>query len=125
MMDAQKKRKQNAYRRGQMAEVFAATFLMAKGFVILARRYKSRFGEIDLIAKRGRLVVFVEVKARAKLIDAAYAITPRQQQRIVTASMDWLAHNPQSQDTDLRFDAILIGSKSLMRHIKGAFDADT
>lgn len=124
MTSAQKKRRQSAYRRGQMAEAFAAAFLMAKGFVILARRYKSRFGEIDLIARRGHLVIFVEVKARASLIDAAYAITQRQKQRIVTASMDWLAHNPQSDTTDLRFDAILIGSRSLMRHIKGAFDAD-
>ncbi len=124
MTDVQKKRRQSAYRRGKIAETFAATFLMAKGFVILERRYKSRYGEIDLIAKRGRLVIFVEVKARAKLVDAVYAITQKQQQRIVTASMDWLSHNPQSDNTDLRFDAILIGTKSLMRHIKGAFDAD-
>jgi len=47
MTATQKKQRQSAYRRGQVAEIFAATFLMAKGFIILARRYKSRFGEIE------------------------------------------------------------------------------
>ena len=59
-----------AYRRGHRGEWLAAAALLLKGYRIVARRYRTRLGEVDLIARRGRLVLFVEVKVRATLIEA-------------------------------------------------------
>jgi putative endonuclease len=68
-----------AFRTGVSAEARAAAFLIAKGYRILARRFRTPYGEIDIVAKRRNLIAFIEVKARANLDDAAYAVTPRQQ----------------------------------------------
>ena len=70
-------------------------------------------------------LAFVEVKARAKLDDAAYAVTPRQQQRIIDAASAWLMTHPEHADLELRFDALLIAPRSLPRHLIAAFDAST
>ena len=70
-----------AFRTGLSAESRAAAFLIAKGYRILARRYRTPYGEIDIVARRRNLVAFVEVKARATLDDAAYAVTPRQRKQ--------------------------------------------
>lgn len=115
--------RQAAFRTGVSAEASAAALLMAKGFRILARRYRSPYGEIDLVARRGNLLVFAEVKARAALEDAAYAITPRQRQRIIAAALAWLASHDEHVTLDMRFDAILVAPRRLPRHIKAAFDA--
>src|SRR5260221_6610880 len=74
-----------AFRTGLSAETRAAAYLMAKGYRILAKRFRTPHGEIDIVARRRNLIVFIEVKARASLDDAAYAVTPRQQQRIIDA----------------------------------------
>ena len=68
-----------AFRTGLSAESRAAAFLMAKGYRILAKRFRTPYGEIDIVARKRNLIAFVEVKARASLDDAAYAVTPRQQ----------------------------------------------
>jgi putative endonuclease len=68
-----------AFRTGLSAETRAAAYLMATGYRILAKRFRTPYGEIDIVAKRRNLVAFVEVKARATLDDAAFAVTPRQQ----------------------------------------------
>src|SRR5579864_1281653 len=112
-----------AFRTGISAESRAAALLIAKGYRILARRFRTPYGEIDLVARRRNLVAFVEVKARASLDDAAYAVTPRQQQRIVNAAQAWLMAHPEHAEFDLRFDAVLIAPKSLPRHLLAAFDA--
>jgi putative endonuclease len=112
-----------AFRTGLSAETRAAAFLLAKGYRILARRFKTPYGEIDIVAQRRNLVAFVEVKARARLDDAAYAVTPRQQQRIVDAASAWLMTHPEHAECELRFDAVLIAPKSLPRHLAAAFDA--
>jgi putative endonuclease len=98
---------------------------MAKGYWILARRYRTPHGEIDVVARRGDLLAFVEVKARASLDDAAYAVTPRQQQRIIDAAQGWLMAHPEHAEFELRFDVILVAPKRLPRHLKAAFDAST
>jgi putative endonuclease len=118
-----KRDRQRAYRRGRIAEWLAEGLLRTKGFSVLARRFRSARGEIDLIAKRGNLVVLVEVKARASRADAAHAIGPRQQRRIVHAALDWLAGNAEFHDCDMRFDAILVGTAGRLTHITAAFDA--
>ncbi|WP_456729392.1 YraN family protein [Bradyrhizobium sp. USDA 3364] len=112
-----------AFRTGISAESRAAALLIAKGYRILARRFRTPYGEIDLVARRRNLVAFVEVKARASLDDAAYAVTPRQQQRIVNAAQAWLMAHPEHAEFDLRFDAVLIAPRSLPRHLLAAFDA--
>lgn len=112
-----------AFRTGLSAESRAAAFLMAKGYRILAKRFRTPHGEIDLVAKKRNLLAFIEVKARASLDEAAYAVTPRQQARIIDAAQGWLAAHPEHAEFDLRFDAILIAPRHLPRHLLAAFDA--
>ena len=112
-----------AFHTGLSAESRAAAFLIAKGYRILARRFKTPYGEIDVVARRRNLIAFVEVKARASLDDAAWAVTPRQQQRIVNAAQAWLMAHPEHAELEMRFDAMLIAPKSLPRHLLAAFDA--
>jgi putative endonuclease len=112
-----------AFRTGISAEGRAAALLMAKGYRILSKRFRTPHGEIDIIARRRNLVTFVEVKARASVDEAAYAVTPRQQRRIIDAAQAWLMTHPEHAEFELRFDAILIAPRSLPRHLVGAFDA--
>jgi putative endonuclease len=112
-----------AFRTGLSAETRAAAYLMAKGYRILAKRFRTPHGEIDLIAKRRNLLAFVEVKARATLDDAAFAVTLRQQSRIIDAAQGWLIAHPEHAELELRFDAILIAPRRLPRHLLAAFDA--
>src|SRR5438270_8913582 len=114
-----------AFRTGVSAESRAAAFLMAKGYRILEKRFRTPYGEIDIVARRRNLVAFIEVKARASLEEAAYAVTARQQVRIVAAAQAWLMAHPEHADFDLRFDAVLIAPRRLPRHLLAAFDAST
>ena len=114
-----------AFRTGLSAESRAAAYLMAKGYRILAKRFRTPHGEIDLVTRRRNLLAFVEVKARASLDDAAYAVTPRQQQRIIAAAQAWLMAHPEHAEFELRFDAVLIAPRRLPRHLLAAFDAST
>lgn len=115
-------RRQDAFRLGLSAESRAAAYLMLKGFRIAAKRWRSTAGEIDIVARRGTLLIFVEVKARPKLDDAAYAISDRQKQRIASAAAAWLAQHPEDARRDIRFDAVLVAPKSWPRHICAAFE---
>jgi putative endonuclease len=115
--------RQVAFKFGISAESRAAAFLIAKGYRILARRYRSPAGEIDIVARRRGLLVFVEVKARERFDDAAEAVIVRQQRRIIAAAEVWLANHPDIGDSDIRFDVVLVAPKSLPRHIEAAFDA--
>ena len=112
-----------AFRTGLSAEARAAAFLMAKGYRILAKRFRTPHGEVDLVARRRNTLIFVEVRARASLDEAAYAVTPRQQQRIIAAAEAWLMAHPEHAEYELRFDALLIAPKRLPRHLLAAFDA--
>ena len=112
-----------AFRTGLSAESRAAAYLVAKGYRIVARRFRSGVGEIDIIARRRNTIVFVEVKARARLDDAAYAVTPHQQARIIAAAEAWIAAHPQHAQSDFRFDAMLVAPGKLPRHLTAAFDA--
>jgi putative endonuclease len=114
-----------AFRTGLSAEIRAAAYLMAKGYRILAKRFRTPYGEIDLVARKRNLIAFVEVKARATLDEAAYAVTPRQQARIIDAAQAWLMAHPEHAEFELRFDAMLIAPRRLPRHLLAAFDAST
>jgi putative endonuclease len=112
-----------AFRTGLSAESRCAAWLIAKGYRIIARRYRSPAGEIDIIARRRGVTAFIEVKARATLDEAAYSLTPYQQQRIIAAASAWLARNPKYGNDALRFDAMLVAPGRLPRHLTAAFDA--
>ncbi len=113
-----------AFQTGLSAESRAAAWLIATGHRILARRFRTAAGEIDIVARRRNLLIFVEVKARARLDDAAEAITPRNRLRIAAAAEIWLAQHPDFAGFDMRFDAILIAPRSRPRHIAGAFEQE-
>src|SRR5665213_1522169 len=113
-----------AHFTGLSAESRAAAYLVAKGYRIVARRFKTPVGEVDIVARRRDVLVFVEVKARATLDDAAFAVLPRQQQRIAAAAGAWLAVHPEDAESAIRFDAILVAPRSLPRHISAAFEAE-
>lgn len=114
-----------AFNTGLSAESRAAALLLAKGYRILARRFRTPHGEIDIVARKRSLVAFIEVKARASLDEAAYAVTPRQQARIMDAAQAWLMTHPEHAQFDLRFDVVLIAPRHLPRHLLAAFDAST
>jgi putative endonuclease len=103
---------------GISAESRAAAFLIAKGFRILARRWRSPLGEIDIVARRRHLLVFAEVKARASFAEAAESVDERQRRRIAAAAEIWLAANPDKTIFDVRFDAILVAPGKIPRHIR-------
>jgi putative endonuclease len=112
-----------AFHRGLSAETLAAVLLIAKGYRILARRWQTPVGEVDLVARRRGVLVFVEVKARQRADEAAEAVTVRQRRRIIAAANAWLARHPEHVDFDIRFDAVLIVPRRWPTHIRSAFDA--
>ncbi|MEZ5850882.1 MAG: YraN family protein [Hyphomicrobiaceae bacterium] len=95
-------------RRGASAEWRAAAALMAKGYRILARRHRTPFGEIDIIAVRGKRLAFVEVKRRAGLAEAEAALTTTQAARVTDAAEYWISRHPFYRDHEMGLDAILV-----------------
>jgi putative endonuclease len=122
-LDGPRRGKVAAFRLGLSAESRASMLLIAKGYRILARRWKTPFGEIDIVARRRRALVFVEVKARQRADDAAEAVTERSKRRIVAAAELWLAHNPADAQREIRFDVMLVTPGRMPQHIANAFDA--
>jgi putative endonuclease len=112
-----------AFGLGISAESRAAAWLIAHGYRILAQRWKCSLGEIDIVAARRHTLIFVEVKARASLDEAAESVTERQKRRIAAAAEVWLADNPLPAIRDIRFDAILVAPGKLPRHIPAAFES--
>jgi putative endonuclease len=109
-------------RRGFVAELLASVTLMAKGYRILARRHRTPFGEIDIVAARGRRLAFVEVKRRQTFPDAEAALTPRQSGRIASAADYWLDRHPAFRDHEIGLDAILVVPRRFPRHLPNALD---
>ncbi|MDI4656581.1 YraN family protein [Xanthobacter autotrophicus] len=118
------RRRRAAHARGLAAEERAATLLGAHGFEIVARRVRTKAGEIDLIARQGDLLVFCEVKLRADLSDAAFSLLPRQRRRIAAAAEAFLADHPELSRLNMRFDAVLLARSGAAEHLPGAFEAE-
>ncbi|MGB5094037.1 MAG: YraN family protein [Parvibaculum sp.] len=116
-------RGQQAHRLGHRAEWLACLWLLLKGYRIRARRYKTHAGEIDIIASRGGLIAFVEVKARPDHHAALEALSPRQQQRLLRAAALYMATRRADADLIWRFDMILITPWRWPRHIADAWRA--
>lgn len=97
---------------GAAGERHAAHFLVQKGFTILARNYKTRLGEIDLIAKQGDVIAFVEVKTRTShYFHSSLLITPTKQRRIAKAAQQFILESRVHTDFILRFDTVFVSLK--------------
>lgn len=118
-------KRQAAYGAGRRAETLAAWLLRAKGFRVLARGYRVPVGEIDVIARRGRVLVAVEIKARARLEDALEAVTLRQRRRIERALAQFVARNRRLSALAWRFDVIAVVPGRLPTHIIDAWRPDS
>jgi putative endonuclease len=117
-------RRRAAFATGLAAESLAAWALRLKGYRVLARRHRNVGGEIDLIARRGTIVAFVEVKARGDLASAAESVSPRQRERIRRAAELFVAGRPDLAGCDFRFDAVLVAPGRWPRHIVNAWHED-
>ena len=106
-------------KEGFVAEDMAAAYLQKKGCRIVHRNYHTRFGEVDIIAEDGGSLVFVEVRKRGSLDDAAISITPSKQKKLTAAAAHYLAS--QSLSLQCRFDAILTDGKGNIKWLKSAF----
>jgi putative endonuclease len=113
-----------AFQRGLSAESRAALLLIAKAYRILARRWKTPFGEIDIVARRRGALVFVEVKARGSIDGAVEAVTEKTKRRVIAAAELWLARHPQYANSAIRFDVIVVTPGKMPRHIVNAFIAE-
>jgi putative endonuclease len=111
-------------RHGRRAEALAAWWLRLKGWRIVARRFATPVGELDLVARRGHMLAFVEVKARRVAADALVAVTPQQQGRLVRAAEWFLAGRPELARLDCRFDVIAVVPWRLPRHLADMFRPD-
>ena len=110
-----------AYRSGRAAETLVALLFRLRGHRIVARRYATPVGEIDLVALKGRRLAFIEVKRRRRAGDAAFAVTAKQRRRIVRAAQYWLASHPAFAGHDIAFDVVLAAPWSFPRVIANAF----
>lgn len=108
-------------KRGQTAEYLAALYLMLKGYRILSIRYKTPIGEIDIIAKRGNLIAFVEVKSRSNMQLAVDAVSTQSQRRIEAASRIWQARQVNSVLFSFRYDIIAMVPMRWPSHLIDAF----
>ena len=109
------------YRRGEKGERLAALYLRLKGYRVLATRYKTPVGEADIIAARGRTLVFAEVKARDDYASAADAFTARKRRRVWRAAEHFLGTNARFAAHTIRFDALIVLPYFRIRHIENAF----
>lgn len=113
-------KRQLAEKSGREGERWASLWLRAKGWSILAERVRTPRGEIDLVAKRGRVVAFVEVKWRRRKDDLDIAIDERRLSR-VAAAVECVAHDYARDGEDIRIDVILLAPGSLPHHIANAW----
>lgn len=110
-----------AERQGRFAESVAAIFLRLKGYRILAVRVRLPLGEIDLVARTGQTIVFVEVKTRARIDAAAGAVTPSGWRRISRAADAWMASRPALARLDWRYDLVALAPGRWPVHVRDAW----
>jgi putative endonuclease len=113
-------KRRSAERRGRRAEVLAALAVMLKGYRIRAWRYRCPMGEVDLIARKGDLVIFIEVKARRDLRAGIDAVTPSAARRINAAGEHWIARQPDAARLSWRTDVVVVSPRSWPKHLEGA-----
>ncbi len=109
------------YAIGHLAEFLCMLRLWLTGWRVLAHRYRHPVGEVDLIAARGRIVAFIEVKARNESRVAIESIHPSQQARIMRAASAWIAKYPQFSGHEMRFDVMIVALWPWPRRLEDAF----
>jgi putative endonuclease len=117
-------RRRKFERSGRRAETAAALWLQLKGYRILDRRARTPLGEIDLVAARGKMLVFVEVKSRPTFTAALEAVTPELRRRVEQAARLWVSRHRKTQDWLWRFDVVLLSPGRLPRHMRDAWRAE-
>ena len=120
-MPGSRARGKRAFAAGVSAETAACAALGADGWTVLARRLRTAAGEIDVLAERDGLLAIVEVKQRPTLAGAAWALTPRQQARLMAAAEIVLGEHPEWGRMGVRFDVLLVDATGAMRRISDAF----
>lgn len=110
-----------AVRTGRWAEALCVAVLRCKGYRILLRDFRTPVGEVDIVARRGRTLAVIEVKARATRADAANALGHRQRQRIIRATEYLISSLPGAREADVRFDVMLVVPWRLPVHIINAW----
>lgn len=117
-------KRQKAYKKGVVAEEVAAKYLRAQGYEVLTMRYKTKHGEIDILALKKTMLVAVEVKSRATIEEALYALTPKSRARIQNSLLYFIAENPEYNDHDLRFDLFAYKDANNFQHLDNAWMAE-
>jgi putative endonuclease len=107
--------------KGRRAELLAEILLRVKGYRILKRRFRSGQGEIDLVAKRGGVVAFIEVKYRVNADAALESVGERQRRRVAGAAGAFIAQHPVYAKLTSRFDIIIVTNALLPRHLLNAW----
>lgn len=112
-------------RRGRDGESAAAAYLTRRGWTVIARRWRGGGGEIDLVARRGRVIALCEVKARAEAAALREPVSPDQCARMIRAARAFVAHRPDIAERDVRLDLITVQLgrvRRRVRHLHGAFE---
>lgn len=115
------RKRRRAFRRGVIAEYYAALFLVLKGYRILQMRFRVKSGEIDIIARKRDLIVFIEVKARGDISAAIDAVSDNSRRRIQAAANQWLSRQADFAKLSWRFDIVAIRPLKLPVHLPDAF----
>lgn len=112
-----------AFHAGLAAEDQVSQLYDRSGRPVIARRWRGSVGEIDLIAREGEVVVFIEVKKSATHALAAQHLTPAQQRRILATASEFVGHEPKGELTDMRFDVALVDATGRIEIIENALAA--
>lgn len=116
---SEKRRK--AYALGVEAEKLASKMLVSRGWEVEATRYKTKAGEVDLIARQQNLIIFVEVKARSNQITALESVSEKSKARIKAAGLEWLLEQDDHPMLSWRCDLIVVTPDGEPLHIEGAW----
>ncbi len=118
------KRRRRAHVWGVVAEYLSVLLLLCKGYSILEMRHRNRGGEIDIIAARGKVIVFIEVKARGVRADALESVTQDKRRRLARAAELYVAKRARFAQHGLRFDVMVVTSPWNIHHLKNAWSAE-
>lgn len=113
---------------GKLGEELASKYLRGQGYRVLDERCRTRFGELDIICRKGRVIVFVEVRSRQKLegLPAEESLSPQKMDHIIKCAQSWLGAKKLSENP-VRFDLVTVdfsGEKPRLSHYPAAFESD-
>jgi putative endonuclease len=110
-----------SYDQGLWAETMAALYLCLKGYKVLERRFKTPVGEIDIVARKGKTIIFAEVKFRPTSGEALAAISQTSRMRIERTAEAFIQHNPGYAQHDIRFDVLAVSGTFSVHHLDNAW----